>query len=549
MIDSVNAKDFVNLIISGSNNIFKHCEHVNNLNIFPVPDGDTGTNMCLTISGVTEKLSSLEQEASVSEVSEMISYSALRASRGNSGVILALILKGFSKSLVSKSVMLPEDFVSSLEFGVEDAYNAVMNPTEGTMLTVARVASEYGRKSVLNGDSFVNVLENVCLGARTALNDTPNLLPVLKKAGVVDAGGKGLCLIFEGMLAYVRDGDIISRDISSISSVDDDKFEKETKKFDDDIRFTYCTEFIVEKYINIDFDPDQLRKKLERIGDCVIVMHDSDVIKAHVHSNCPDKVLKFALIYGKLVNVKIDNLEKQKKEMENTVSSSEIKESVPVTKDVGTLSIANGPGIISLFKDLGCDEVLEGGQTLNPSAEQIAEASSQVPAKNVLVFPNNKNIMLAADQARKIVKDRNLVIVPSRFIPQGIAAMINFNSSLSADENYEQMLAQIDLVRTGLITYAARDADFGGFKMKKGDSLSLLDGKLMNVSKNYLDSLKFMLTKIPTSDCMTIDIYYPTEYRKIPEFVKLEVGYLKSIEMNFIDSGISRNEIIIGYNY
>ena len=550
LIDTVDANDFKNFIVSGANNIFKHQEYVNDLNVFPVPDGDTGTNMCLTISGVTDKLSTLKPDASVTDVANMISYAALRSSRGNSGVILAIILKGFSQHLHSHMTMVAEDFVSSLEIGVENAYRAVMRPTEGTMLTVARVAAEYGRKSVLNGDSFVNVLESICLGARTALDDTPNLLPVLKKAGVVDAGGKGLCLILEGILFYLRNDEIVSRDISSISPIDDNKFEQETKKFDDDIRFTYCTEFIVEKYINCKFNPDILRKNLERIGDCVIIMHDSDVIKGHVHSNSPDKVLRYALNYGKLVNVKIDNLEKQKKEMETSNAPlNVIEDPVEITKELGTLSIANGSGIIGLFKNLGCDEVLEGGQTLNPSAEQIASAASRVPAKKILVFPNNKNILLAADQASKIVKDRILVIVPTKFIPQGISSMIAFNDSLSAEENYEEMVNQMSLVKTGLITYAARDADFCGFKMKKGESLSLLDGKLVNVAKNYFESLKFMLTKIPTSDCMTIDVYYSSGQERVPDFVSSEVKLSKSLDINFIASGLSHGEIIIGYNY
>lgn len=548
----INAQDFRNAIISGANNIFKHQNHVNELNIFPVPDGDTGTNMCLTVMGVVENIEKLSKTASVSEIADAVSYAALRSSRGNSGVILSLLLKGFAKHLKNRSEIVANDFVTSLEIGVDNAYKAVSKPTEGTMLTVARVASEKGRGAVEKGNNFVTVIEEICKGAREALADTPNLLPVLKKAGVVDAGGKGLCLILEGMFSYFRDGVIVSRDINSLSFADDDKFKKETQKFDDDIRFTYCTEFIVSKFVNCDFNPEILRKNLQKIGDCVIVMHDDEVIKTHVHSNNPDKVLSYALAYGKLINVKIDNLEEQNKQIINKSrdnNENNTQEEIKPEKDLGMLAIATGKGIIELFKSLGCDEVLEGGQTLNPSAEQIANAAKRVPAKTVFVFPNNKNILMAAEQAKKLVKNRKLVIIPSRFIPQGIAAAIAFCESYSEEDNFKEMNEAMSKIKTCVITYAARDAEFGGFKIKKGDSLALLDGKLVLVSKNHFESVKKVLTKFASNNCESIDIYYSSDLAYIAEILPSEIKIDSSIDLNFVFGGQMPGEILISLNF
>lgn len=556
MVELINAQEFKKCVISGANSICKHKKHINDLNIFPVPDGDTGTNMCLTILGVTEKLEKLEENASIKDVADAVSYAALRCSRGNSGVILSIILKGFAKHLKNCSMINANDFVTSLEIGVSDAYSTVSKPTEGTMLTVARVASERGRETLERGANFVEVMEEICRGAREALADTPNLLPVLKKAGVVDAGGKGLCLIFEGMLSYIRDGVIVSKDISSLSSAEDDKFERETKKFDDDIRFTYCTEFIVNRFVNCDFNPDVLKKNLQRIGDCVIVMNDDEIIKSHVHTNRPDKVLGCALSYGKLIEVKIDNLEEQKKQMFAVPEKVEISYGNNTnvieepTKKLGTLVIATGDGIIRLFKDLGADEVLEGGQTLNPSAEQIATACLKVPSETVFVFPNNKNIIMAANQASQLVKDRKLVVVPSRFIPQGVAALISFNENCSEEENLLNFSCSMEKVKTGIINYAARDAEFGGFKIKKGDSLVLLDGKLIYVSGNHFDAVRYIISRVPNKDCESIDIYYPSDFTNIPEFLSSgEIKGISEIDINFIFGEQSRGEILIGFNW
>ena len=422
------------------------------------------------------------------------------------------------------------------------------------MLTVARIASEKGRGAVEKGNNFVTVMEEICKGAREALANTPNLLPVLKRAGVVDAGGKGLCLIFEGIFSYLRDGVIISRDINSLSFSDDDKFKKETQKFDNDIRFTYCVEFIVSKFVNCNFNSEILKKNLQKIGDCVIIMHDDEVIKTHVHSNNPDKVLSYALTYGKLINIKIDNLEEQNKQVFNKLYNNnkqeiEINSEIKPEKNLGMLAVATGKGIKELFKNLGCDEVIEGGQTLNPSAEQIANAAKRVPAKTVFVLPNNKNILMAAEQSKKLLKDRKLVIIPSRFIPQGIAAAISFCDSYSEKDNLKEMNLAMTKIKTCVITYAARDAEFGGFKIKKGDILSLLDGKLVLVSKNHLEAIKQVLSKFAGKSCESIDIYYPSDLSYIAEVLPSEIKIDSSIDLNFVFGGQMQGEILVSLNF
>ena len=543
----INALEFKNAIVSASNNIFKHKNHINDLNIFPVPDGDTGSNMCMTIMGVSEKLLS-ENFKTVSEVAEVVSHSALRCSRGNSGVILSLILRGFAKCLKGKEVISARDFVESLEIGVKDAYSSVSNPVEGTMLTVARVSAEYGRCALESGKNFVEILEQVCKGARIALADTPNLLPVLKKAHVVDAGGNGLCLVFEGMLSFLRDGVIVSTDVNSLSFEEDSKFEYEAKKFDDDIRFTYCTEFIVGKDVGCKFDPEVLTKNLKKIGDCVIVMHDEEVIKTHVHTNFPDKVLSNALSYGKLLSVKIDNLEEQNKSLASRISmEAKSNELVPVSKDAGLLSVACGEGIIELFKDLGCDEVLVGGQTMNPSAEQIANAAMKVPAKVVYVLPNNKNIIMSANQASEYVKDRDIIVVQTKTIPQGMSAAMSFDEKYSCEENLREMNKAISNVSSGSVTYAARDSEFGGFKIKKGDILALLDGKLKIVEKDKIKASEKLLMMMCNNESKFVSLIFGIDVTQDEcEYLKnvLENKF-KNVEVSIINGKSSMYYFII----
>ncbi|MCH5352996.1 MAG: DAK2 domain-containing protein [Acutalibacter sp.] len=489
-------------ILSGSNNLAKYKRQVNELNIFPVPDGDTGSNMSMTIGAAADAMNKLEDSAPVGEAAKKAASSMLRGARGNSGVILSLLFRGISKGLDGKEEISSEDMVHSLELGVEAAYQAVMKPTEGTMLTVARVAAEQARAlldSAEEGESPdpVEVWEAICDGAEEALENTPNLLPVLKKAGVVDAGGQGLCLIFEGMLSVFRD------DVMIESGLTPEEREQETAEFfrnvaaefDQEINFTYCTEFIVGRDPEVQKDPLELRLFLETIGDCVVVVDDEEIIKVHVHTENPGDALQKALQFGALLTVKIENMKEQHRKAaeENEAAKaaaaetqSEEKKLAPQApvEELGFISVAAGDGLKDLFRELGCAVVVSGGQTMNPSTEDILEAALATPAKKVIVLPNNKNIILAAEQAISMATDREIIVVPTKTIPQGLSAMLAFDPDADAETNRETMLAAIENVDTGLVTFAARDSEFGGHAIRRGDILGLVNGKLDYIEKD-----------------------------------------------------------------
>lgn len=536
-----------NAFISGANNIIKNKEHVNELNIFPVPDGDTGTNMSMTISTASAAISKLSDDVSVGEIIREFVPNLLRGARGNSGVILSILFRGFNKLFSNAESLTGEDFVNALEIGVKGAYQAVTKPTEGTMLTVARVAYEKGKETLKLSDDLVVVWEQVCKGAREALEQTPELLPVLKKAGVVDAGGKGLCLIFEGMLSVFKNDEIIDCESSNNQDIEsDDSFKNAAAEFDGDIRFTYCTEFIVKRNRFCKVDPQKLRVRLQKIGDCVVVVNDEDIIKVHVHTEVPGKALQEGLKFGQLITVKVENMREQHRLAAEARNEKLAKEETDnfnpkdPEEEVGFVSVAAGEGVISLFKEIGCSNVISGGQTMNPSTDKIVQAILATPAKTVYVFPNNKNIIMSAQQATKLVKDREAVIVPTKTIPQGIAAMLSFDADMSKEQNLENMIKVSSRVRTGQITFAARDSEFGGFKIKENDILALSDGKLVFSEKDSIKAVvklaKSMVTK--DSEFMTI-IYGDSVSLKQAQTAQnmIESAVKNDIEINLINGG------------
>ncbi len=423
----INGTDLKNAIISGANNVLKHRTSIDELNIFPVPDGDTGTNMSMTIGSAVQELEKSDS-ASVGETAHMVASAMLRGARGNSGVILSILFRGFSKGLEGKETANGADLVDALALGVDAAYKAVMKPTEGTILTVSRMGCEAGHAALENGDDPAAVWQVVCDGAEEALKQTPELLPVLKRAGVVDAGGKGLCLIFEGMLSFFRDGIMIEKEAESGSNISSDEFFRNAAaEFDQEIHFTYCTEFIVGRNPDCTKDPAELRTFLETMGDCVLVVDDEEIIKVHVHTEDPGNALEAGLAFGQLLTVKIENMKEQhRKAAEENAKAvpQETEEFQPVDpeNEVGFIAVAAGPGLKTLFTDLGCGQVVSGGQTMNPSTEQLAAAVRATPAKTVLILPNNKNIILAAEQAVPLVTDRKVLVLPTRTIPQGLSA-------------------------------------------------------------------------------------------------------------------------------
>ena len=487
-----------NAIISGSNNIAKHKKQVNDMNIFPVPDGDTGTNMSMTIGAAASELPAFDDDAPAGAVAKKAASLMLRGARGNSGVILSLLFRGISKGLEGKDEASAQDLVDALDIGVDEAYKAVMKPTEGTMLTVARVAAERAREALENGsDDPVAVWDAACIGAAEALEQTPELLPVLKRAGVVDAGGQGVLLIFEGMLSVFRGGIIIESGLSEEEKAQEtaEFFRNVAAEFDSEINFTYCTEFVVGRDPEIQKDPLDLRLFLETIGDCVVVVDDDEIIKTHVHTENPGDALQAALQYGQLLTVKIENMkeqhrkaaeENQAQKAAQPAAQEEKKALEPQapTEELGFISVAAGDGLKSLFTDLGCANVVSGGQTMNPSTEDILEAVLATPAKKVFVLPNNKNIILAAEQTIPLATDREVIVLPTRTIPQGLSAMLAFDPDASAEENKEAMMEAAGNVDTGLVTFAARDSEFDGHNIRHGDILGLKHGKLEYIEKD-----------------------------------------------------------------
>lgn len=500
----INGSILKNAVISGANNISLQKNEINDLNIFPVPDGDTGTNMSMTVMAAANAIEDYDGN-DAGEVAQKVASAMLRGARGNSGVITSLIFRGFAQGLKGMQEVNGKNLAAALGIGVDAAYKAVMKPTEGTILTVARMAYEAGIEAARLNPDAVYVWQTICDKANDALAITPELLPVLKKAGVVDAGGKGLCVIFEGMLSVIKDGVVIEYDDTNEVTVD--SFESAAAEFDDDIEFTYCTEFIVGRE-NED-DPQNLREFLETIGDCVVVVSDEEIIKVHVHTEQPGDALKKGLEFGQLLTVKVENMREQHK---NTKKSSKPKKEVfkPVepVEDIGFVAVAAGEGLKELFKDLGCTNVVSGGQSMNPSTDDIYAAIMATPAKNVIVLPNNKNIILAAEQTIPMVKDRNVVIVPTRTIPQGMTAMLNFDPEISAESNAQLMMDAVQNVGTGLVTFAARNSEFGGKKIKEGDIIALENGKLTITEKSTVKALVKLAKNMINRDTSFITLIY-----------------------------------------
>lgn len=505
-----------NAIISGSNNIAKYRKQVNDLNIFPVPDGDTGSNMSMTIGAAAVGLKDLPDTVSAGEVAKKAAAAMLRGARGNSGVILSLLFRGISKGCEGLDSIGPEELVRALDLGVEEAYKAVTRPTEGTILTVARVAAEQGRDSLSHGASDpVRVWDAVCQGAAEALEETPELLPVLKRAGVVDAGGQGLCLILEGMLSVFRSGIILESGMSEEERAHETQefFRNAAAEFDSEINFTYCTEFVIGRDREITKDPLELRLFLETIGDCVLVADDEEIIKVHVHTENPGEALQAGLKYGQLLTVKIDNMKQQHKNLGEAapapVPETPAKpERQEPTEELGFISVAAGEGLKSLFLELGCAVVVSGGQTMNPSTEDILSAVLATPAKKVFVLPNNKNILLAAEQTIPLAEDREVIVLPTKTIPQGLAAMLAFDPDSSAEENQTAMMEAASHVDTGLVTFAARDSEFGSDAIRHGDILGLKNGKLHYIEKDPVSTCVRVARSLTTKQTSFITLIY-----------------------------------------
>ena len=504
--------------ISGANSISNCRQQVDALNVFPVPDGDTGTNMSMTINAAKRELETLKDDPTVEQVSKKAASALLRGARGNSGVILSLLFRGFSKGLEGKEEADAKDIAHALSLGVSAAYKAVMKPTEGTILTVARLASEHAQQ-VAQQEEVTEVMmwKEILSAAEDALAQTPEMLPVLKKAGVVDAGGQGFVEIWKGMLSVIENEQIIPSEEEAQAAPKEKKAHGVAAEFnEEDIHFCYCTEFIINKE-HPDADPLSLRAYLESIGDCVVVVDDEEIIKCHVHTNEPGNAIQAALKLGYLTNMKIDNMKEQHGDNNKLVDlEAEGQPAFPYKavdpdKEYGFVAIAAGEGVKQLFVDLGVDNVVSGGQTMNPSTDDILSAIHATAAKRVFVLPNNKNIIMAAEQAANLA-DRKVDVLQTRTIPQGLSAMLAFDPEADRKQNVTNMVQAYERFGTGSVTFAASDSDYEGHKIKKGELLALENGKMSFVDtdlKKTVVKLTHNLTKkSPNKDASFVTLIY-----------------------------------------
>ncbi|MCD7727753.1 MAG: DAK2 domain-containing protein [Ruminococcus sp.] len=500
----INGKILRDAFISGANSIANSRVTVDELNVFPVPDGDTGTNMSMTMANALADLSNMEDSCRVSAVADVAASAFLRGARGNSGVILSLIFRGFKTAFKDKNAVGAKELANALRIGVDGAYQSIMKPTEGTILTVARVAAECAEKLALQTDDVVLVFSEAVKAAEQALEKTPEQLPALKKAGVVDAGGKGLVIILRAMLEVISGGEIVKAESTDKPKITTENFSTAVGDFDEIINFTYCTEMLIKK------DPDcrdskTLRAYLETIGDCVVVVEDEEIIKVHVHTNNPGKAIEKALTFGSINLPKIENMQLQhdgkKKSKKNSITP------VKPEKEYGFVAVAAGFGLEAVFKDTGVDIVVSGGQTMNPSTDDILYAIVSCPAETVFVLPNNKNIIMAAEQAAKLA-DRRVCVLQTRTIPQGMSAMLGFDPNADFNTNRTEMTKAFSNVSTGLVTFAARDSDFDNHKIHQGDILALDEGKLTFVEDDIQKAAYKLTKKLVRSDSQYITVIY-----------------------------------------
>ncbi len=504
-------------IISAANNLTNNRKQIDDLNVFPVPDGDTGTNMSMTLANSVRELEKLSG-ATAGKVASVNASALLRGARGNSGVITSLLFRGFAKGIGESEFATAENITAAFELGVKAAYKAVMKPTEGTILTVSRVSSEYARAALEDGKDELGVFEAAIEGAKKALSETPELLPALKKAGVVDAGGKGFVTILEGMLSVFKDGVMVQSAAVEESSTEEPSSRNAAGEYETEITFTYCTEFIVNRNREIDKQPAELRAYLETIGDCVVVVDDDEIIKVHVHTDHPGNAIENALTFGQLVHLKIENMrdqhERAKHDAENAqkkpAKSADLTETftpVTPTKPVGFVSVCAGDGVAELFRDLGVDTVVSGGQTMNPSTDDILKAVETTPAETVFVLPNNKNIIMAAEQCIPI-STRKVIVIHTRTIPQGISAMLAYDPDTEDEANAIEMQKATEKIATGQVTFAARDSDFDGHSIKKGEILAMLGGKISFVENDVDKSVLKLLKQMIKRDSQFVTVIY-----------------------------------------
>lgn len=517
-LKSIDAKMLQKMFLSGAKALDEKKEYINELNVFPVPDGDTGTNMTMTIIAAAKEVSSLDNPT-IDQLGKSISSGSLRGARGNSGVIMSQIFRGFVKGIKGNETLDVNILANSIQHAADTAYKAVMKPKEGTILTVARAGADKAMDLIINNDTddIIEFCDAVLESMEKTLAKTPDLLPVLKQAGVVDSGGEGLITFLRGAIGILK-GNVPDFTITKKRNINIVKSGiKDT--VDTDIKFGYCTEFIIMLEHGESLVESQLKEYLQKIGDCVVVVADDGIVKVHVHTNDPGLAIQKALSYGSLTSMKIDNMREEHNEkvirdaekiarQESNRKETTKAQSVKPRKKMGFIAVSVGDGLADIFRDLKVDYIIEGGQTMNPSTDDMLKAIDSVNADNIFILPNNSNVILAANQAKKLTKNKNVIVIPSKNIPQGIAALINYTESSTVGENEKNMTEEMSNIKSGQVTYAVRDTNIDGRDIKKGDFMGLTDKTIVSVGIDAKDAAKKLIGELIDSNSELVCLYY-----------------------------------------
>jgi DAK2 domain fusion protein YloV len=542
-ITSLDGKKFAEMIIQGSNHLAANANLVDALNVFPVPDGDTGTNMNLSMtSGAKEVKNNVDHH--IGKVSIALSKGLLMGARGNSGVILSQLFRGFSKAIEQKETISSLDFALALDKGVETAYKAVMKPVEGTILTVAKDSAKKGVQSAQTNSDLIKVLEDVLTEAKASLKRTPDLLPVLKEVGVVDSGGQGLVFVYEGFLAELKGEELPSGShlLPSMENLVSAEHHKIVQGFmnTEDIEYGYCTEFMVkfedDKTKKHPFNEDEFRNSLSRFGDSLLVISDDELAKVHIHSEKPGDVLTYGQTYGSLINMKIENMRQQHSNLVGETHHAITKSTPKERSEYGVVTVSMGEGIASLFKSIGANVVIEGGQTMNPSTKDLLTAIKEAHAEKVFLLPNNKNIIMAAQQAAEVA-EVEVVVIASKTVPQGLSAMLAFNSQNSLETNQHAMEDALSHVKSGQVTFAVRDTSIDGLEIAKNDFMGIAEGKIVVTNQDQLKAAQELLSNMLDEDSEILTILYGEDANQE------DVHSLQAfVEKNFADVEIEIHE-------
>lgn len=509
-VTNLKGKDLKGMIAAGRARLEEHTDYVNSLNVFPVPDGDTGTNMNLSFSSGAKSAKETQSDK-VGEIAKALAKGLLMGARGNSGVILSQLFRGFGKIIENKETIDAKEFAAAFQGGVDTAYNAVMKPVEGTILTVARESAKAGVRKAQDTNDLIEVMKAILKAAKKSLKKTPDLLPILKEVGVVDSGGQGLVYVYEGFLSSLTgeapEEDESEADLEDLVRAEHHRGNVHEHIHTEDIAYGYCTEIMVRigegETVESEFDYDEFRNYLNDLGDSLLVVADEEIIKVHVHTEYPGKVMNYGQKFGSLMKIKVDNM----REQHSTLSEDSAKQREHKKKEFAIIAIAAGNGLKELFESLGVNSVIEGGQTMNPSTEDILKAMERVPAENYILLPNNKNIFMAAEQAAK-VSEANAVVVETKTIQQGLTSMLGFNPTNDLETNKDDMLAELEYVTSGQITFAIRDTEIDGIKIKKDDFMGIIDGNIKVSAKDLVEVALQTIDEMVEEDTEILTLIY-----------------------------------------